>query len=122
MIERMNTMGNQYDITIDHRMMQAAKGALNGCMQMAVKRAIMTGANEGSATLRISFEIAEVLNKETSEFEKVPVWKFRAGFSVPMKESMEATMPETGRLIETDEGWKLVSDQIHMDELMAEGR
>lgn len=121
MIERMNTMGNQYDITIDHRMMQAAKGALNGCMQMAVKRAIATGANEGSATLRISFEIAEVLNKETSEFEKVPVWKFRAGFSVPMKESMEATMPETGRLIETDEGWKLVSDQIHMDELMAEG-
>jgi hypothetical protein len=117
----MKAMGNQYDITIDHRMMQEAKGALNGCMQMAVKRAIMTGANEGSATLRISFEIAEVLNKETSEFEKVPVWKFRAGFSVPMKESMEATMPETGRLIETDEGWKLVSDQIHMDELMAEG-
>ena len=108
----------QFDISIDHPMMIAAKAAFDTCMRMAVGKAISTGSDEGSATLRISFEIVTAMDNETGELKRLPVFKYKAGYSVPMKESMDATIAMSSRLIEKDGSWKLVNGQVSMDELM----
>lgn len=115
-------MKERFDISIDHSMMRGAKEAFNACMRKAVARAIGTGADEGSATLRISFEIMTTVDKDTGELIRVPIWKYKAGFSVPMKESLDATIPESSRLIQGKDGWRLVNGQISMDELMEDDR
>ena len=47
--------------------------------------------------------------------------KYKAGYSVPMKESMDATIAESSRLVHDDEiGYMLVNGQVSMDELLAE--
>ena len=118
---RMKSMSKkQFDISIDHPMMIAAKAAFDTCMRMAVGKAIGTGSDEGSATLRISFEIVTAMDNETGELKRLPVFKYKAGYSVPMKESMDATIVMSSRLIEKDGSWKLVNGQVSMDELMAE--
>ena len=108
----------QFDISIDHPMMIAAKAAFDTCMRMAVGKAIGTGSDEGSATLRISFEIVTAMDNETGELKRLPVFKYKAGYSVQMKESMDATIAMSSRLIEKDGSWKLVNGQVSMDELM----
>ena len=110
----------QFDISIDHAMMIPAKSVFDTCLQMAVKKAIRTGSDEGNATLRISFEIVTAIDNETGELKRMPVFKYKAGYSVPMKESMDATIAMSSRLIEKDGEWKLVNGQVSMDELMAE--
>ena len=116
--ERMSK--RQFDISIDHAMMKGAKAAFDKCMQIAVTRAIATGSDEGSATLRISFEIVNALDEQTGEEKRIPAFKFKAGYSVPMKDSVDATITEDGRLVSTKDGWMLVNGQISMDELMTE--
>lgn len=110
----------QFDISIDHAMLIGAKAAFDACLRKAVRKAISTGSDEGSATLKISFEIFSVLDSETGEYRRSPVLKFKAGYSVPMKESMDATIAESSRLVENRDGWMLVNGQVSMDELLAE--
>ena len=112
--------GKQFDISIDHGMLKGAKAAFDTCLRAAVAKAIGTGADEESATLKISFEILTSMDKDTGEMFRMPALKYRAGFSVPMKESMEATITEESRLAQQDGEWKMISGQISMDELMAD--
>lgn len=113
-------MKKQFDISIDHAMMAGAKAAFDTCLRWAVAKAIGTGSDEGSATLRISFDVQQTVDKDTGEVMKSPVFKYKAGYSVPMKESLEATIAESSQLVESPEGWKLINGQISMEELMAE--
>lgn len=115
-------MKERFDISIDHSMMREAKEAFNACMRQAVAKAIDTEADKGSATLRISFGITTAVDKGTGELVRVPIWKYKAGFSVPMKESLDATIPESSRLIQEKDEWKLVNNQVSMDELMEDDR
>ena len=110
----------QFDISIDHAMMIGAKQAFDRCLKIAVTRAIATGSDEGSAALRISFSIETMVNAETGEMKRSPVFKYKAGYSVPMKESMDATIAESSRLESTKDGWMLINGQVSMDELLAE--
>ena len=113
-------MKKQFDIYIDHAMMAGAKAAFDTCLRWAVAKAIRTGSDEGSATLRISFDVQQTVDKDTGEVMKSPVFKYKAGYSVPMKESLEATIAESSKLVESPEGWKLINGQINMEELMTE--
>ena len=108
----------QFEIGIDHAMMIGAKSAFDTCLRMAVAKAIGTGSDEGSATLRISFDIATVMDNEAGEVKHLPVFKYKAGYSVPMKESMDATIAESSRLTVGEDGWMLINGQVSMDELM----
>ena len=108
----------QFDISIDHAMMIGAKSAFDTCMRLAVGKAIGTGSDEGSATLRISFEIVSAMDSDTGEIKRIPVFKYKAGYSVPMKESMDATIAESSRLVQAQGEWKLVNGQVSMDELL----
>ena len=111
----------QFEIGIDHPMMKGAKQAFDKCLQIAVSRAIATGSDEGSANLRISFEVLTSVNEETGDTKRMPMFKYKAGYSVPMKESMDATIGESSRLVHSDDiGWMLVNGQVSMDELLAE--
>ena len=111
----------QFEISIDHAMMIGAKAAFDTCLREAVAKAIGTGSDEGSATLRISFEILTAMDSETGEIRRMPVFKYKAGYSVPMKDSMDATIAESSRLIPDDDvGFMLVNGQVSMDELLAE--
>lgn len=111
----------QFEISIDHAMMIGAKAAFDTCLRAAVAKAIGTGSDEGSATLKISFEIFSSLDTETAEYKRTPVFKYKAGYTVPMKESMDATIAERSRLYPDDDvGFILVNGQVSMDELLAE--
>ena len=111
----------QFEISIDHAMMIGAKAAFDTCLRMAIKKAIETGSDEGSATLKVSFEIFSTVDQDTGEIRRLPVLKYKAGYTVPMKECMDATIPESSRLIQKqDGGYLLVNGQVSMDELLAE--
>lgn len=111
----------QFEISIDHAMMIGAKSAFDTCLRAAVAKAIGTGSDEGSATLKISFEVLTAVDSETGELRRMPVFKYKAGYTVPMKESMDATIGESSRLVHSDDiGWMLVNGQVSMDELLAE--
>ena len=111
----------QFELGIDHGMMVGAKSAFDTCLRAAVAKAIGTGSDEGSATLKISFEILSTMDQETGEVRRMPVFKYKAGYSVPMKDSIDATIGESSRLIHDDDvGFMLVNGQVSMDELLAE--
>lgn len=108
----------QFDISIDHAMLIGAKAGFDTCLRAAVAKAIGTGSDEGSATLKISFEIMTAVDQETGEMKRMPLMKWKAAYSVPMKESMDATIAENSRLILNRDEWQLVNGQVSMDELM----
>lgn len=110
----------QFDISIDHPMMGGAKAAFDTCLKRAIAKAISTGSNEGSATLKISFEIFDAVDQISGEMKTTPVFKFKTGFSVPIKESIDATIAESSVLVPGSNGYMLVNGQISMDELMDE--
>lgn len=111
----------RFEIGIDHGMMIGAKEAFDTCLRAAVTKAISTGSNEGSATLKISFEIVTAMDQDTGEVKRLPVFKYKAGYSVPMKESVDATIAESSRLIQRGENeYMLINGQVSMDELMEE--
>ena len=112
----------QFEISIDHAMMKGAKAAFDTCLRTAIAKAIGTGSYEGSATLKISFDIYSCMDQDTGEYKHSPVLKYKAGYSVPMKESMDATIAESSRLIPDAEiGFMLVNGQVSMDELLDGG-
>lgn len=108
----------QFDISIDHELLKGAKAAFDTCMKAAIRKAISTGSNEGSATLRISFDIYDAADQDTGMIYKTPQIAYKAGYSVPMKESMDAKIIENSRLVVGDGEWQLVNGQISMDEIM----
>ena len=112
-------MKKQFDLSIDHKMLEGAKGAFDTCMKIAVAKAIATGSNEGSATLRVHFDIHQGMDSETGETFMLPEIKYKAGFSVPMKDAIDGKIIEASRLIRKKDGsFSLVNEQISMDELM----
>lgn len=113
-------MKKQFEISIDHSMMAGAKAAFDACMKAAIDKAISTKSNEGTAALKISFDIVDTLDKETGEWKKMTIMKYKAGFSVPMKESVDAKIPGVNCLVPDKKGYLLVNNQINMDELLQE--
>ena len=113
-------MSKRFEISIDHAMLAGAKGSLNACLREAVGRAIKTGSMEGSANVKISFELYKGTDPDTGENFIFPEIKFKAGYSVPMKGSLDGNVVEKGRIQPTQDGWILVNEQVSMDELMEE--
>ena len=116
----MSDMKKRFELTIDHPMLKGAKAAFDRCLKVAMARAITTGSMEGSATVKVSFEIGQTLDRETGETELMPMLKFKAGYAVPMKESVDGKVCEDSRLIRGAEDGEilLVNDQVCMEELL----
>ena len=112
-------MREPFDLSIDNPVLMGAKASLDTCLKAMVSKAISTGSLEGTATLRISMEIEEGMIEQTGEVVKTPVIKFKAGWSVPIKENEEGKLPAGHQLVRNPEGeWCLISNQVSMDELM----
>lgn len=116
----MSDMKKRFELTIDHTMLTGAKMSFDTCLKIAVARAIKTGSMEGSATLKINFELGRVIDKETGEAGLVPMIKFKTSYAVPMKENFDGEICENSRIIPgTAEGeFLMVNDQICMEELL----
>ena len=110
----------RFEIGMDNPMMIGAKAGFDTCLRMAIAKAIATGSNEGSATLKVSFEIYSTTDRESGQIKNTPAMKWKAGYNVPMKETMDAEINESSILIPTAEGYQLVNSQVSMDELMEE--
>ena len=112
-------MAEQFDLCIDNKVMMPAKRAFNSCMAEAVRVAIRTGRMEGSANLKISFKLEEGVNDETGECELVPVIKYMAGLNIPTNGGIRGEIGKDARLIRDENGgYKLISNQISLDEMM----
>ena len=83
------------ELSIDNPTLMQAKDALNDCMKIAVEQAIKKGSMEGSATLKISFKIEACVDKDTGQEFYQPEIDFKAGYSIPMKDSIDGKiMPD----------------------------
>ena len=112
-------MKEPFELSIDHPVLTSAKASLNACLKTMVTRAISTRSMEGKASLTISMEIEEGMVEETGEIVRDPVIKFKAGWSVPIKENEEGKLPRGGKLVRNPDGeWCLVNNQISMDEVI----
>lgn len=111
-------MTDKFDLSIDHAMMIGAKTAFDTCLRAAIAKAIATGRDEGSASLKIKFTIFTATDRETGEIIRTPVFQYNAGFSVPMKTGIKATIPGKSRLEAVGQDWKLINGQITIDEIM----
>ena len=112
-------MNERFELSIDNPILMGAKASLDTCLKAMVGRAISTGSMEGTATLKISMEIEDGVIEETGEVVRQPVIKFKAGWSVPIKESEEGKLPHGSQLVRNPEGnWCLINNQVSMDELM----
>ena len=115
-------MREPFELSIDNPVLMGAKASLDSCLKAMVSRAISTRSMEGTATLKISMEIEEGEIEETGEIVKQPVIKFRAGWSVPIKENEEGKLPAGNQLVRNPDGeWCLISNQVTMDELIGGG-
>ena len=110
----------QFELSIDHAVLLGAKQGFDVCLKRAIAKAIATGSNEGSTTMKVSFVIFEGVDEDTGEMYKTPIIKYRCGYSVPMKEGVEGTVAESCRVMKGKDEWLLVNGQIMMEELMAE--
>ena len=111
----------KFAMSIDHPSLAGAKHGFDECLKRGVHRAISTGSNEGTVTLTVRFEIVETLNEKTGEMFKVPIMKFKAGYSVPMKEGCDGTVTDLCRIIEgPGNEYLLVNNQVSMDEILQE--
>lgn len=108
------------DLSINNPILQSAQMGFDTCMKLAVAKAVETGSDEGSVTLTVKFLLERAVNSETGEIDLIPDIKFKAGYSVPMKESMQAEILDHCRLVPHDGKWLLVNNQISMDELLEE--
>ena len=109
----------KFELSIDHPMLAVAKRGLDACLKAMVAKAISTRSMEGTATLKIGIEIFEGTDRETGELYRAPEIKFKANYSVPLKEGCDGTIIEKSRIVQDDDGgWMLVNGQITMDEIM----
>ncbi|MCR5370337.1 MAG: hypothetical protein K6E83_06470 [Clostridium sp.] len=116
----MNEMKKRFEVTIDHPMLKAAKANFDASLKIALGRAIRTGSMEGSATVKISFEIRRTTDTETGEEGLIPLFKYKAGYAVPMKENFDGEVCETSRILKGPDDGEilLVNDQVCMEELL----
>lgn len=110
----------QFEISIDHSIMKAAKLSFDQCLKLAISKAISTGADEGSAALKISFDIYQTMNEKTGEYERKPIFKFKTGYAVPTKETIDGKIAEQSQLVSGPDGYMIINGQISMDEILAE--
>ena len=108
------------DLGLDNPVMTAAKQAMNSIMKLAVARAISTGSMEGTATLNIRFELEEDFDKKTGESFIRPKIEYKSRYAVPLKDSIDGKIMDPCRIIQTGEGFCMISNQISMDEIMQE--
>ena len=109
------------ELSIDNPTLMQAKEALNACMKIAVAQAIEKGSMEGSATLKISFKIEACADKDTGQQFYQPEIDFKAGYSIPMKDSIDGKIIDACRMIARRDGKLcLIGNQISMAELMDE--
>ena len=114
-------MKKQFELSINHPVLEGARQGFDACLKTAIGRAIQTGSMEGSAAVKVSFEIDKVVNPDTGEWEMAPNIKYKATYSVPMKDSIDGDVLDNSRLFPASEGgYMLVNNQVSMDELMAE--
>lgn len=112
-------MREPFELSIDNPVLMSAKASLDTCLRAMVSRAISTGSMEGKASLTISMEIEDGMIEETGEIVKQPVIKFKAGWSVPIKESEEGKLPAGHQLVRNPDGeWCLINNQVTIDEVM----
>ncbi len=110
----------RFELSIDHPMLEGAKAGFNACLQAMVARAVGTGSNEGTATLKMAFEIQTADDGEGGTYQQ-PIIKFKAGYSVPMKDGCEGTLIEKSMLRRSPGGrWLVVNNQITMDEILGD--
>lgn len=113
----------QFDLSIDHRILIGAKQSFDTCLRIAIERAIKTGSMEGSATLKVSFELEEDVDKDTGEAFIRPKIDFKSAYSVPLKDSIDGSVLDMCRIIPGSDGiYQLVTNQISMDEILEEGK
>ena len=109
------------DLGLDNPILLAAKQAMNSCMKLAVQRALSTGSMEGSASLKISFELEEAIDKDTGETYISPKIDYKSSYSVPLKDSIDGTVIDICRILPGNDGkYLLINNQISMDELLEE--
>ena len=112
-------MRKQFELSINHPMLKGARQAFDTCLKIAICKAIKTESMEGSAHLKVSFEIQKGTDKDTGEIYMMPVIKFKTGYSVPMKDGIDGDVIEVSRLIPDQDGeYLMVNEQVSMDELM----
>ena len=115
-------MKKRFELSLDHPVLAQAKLVMDNCMNDMVSKAIETGSMEGTATLKISMEIEDELDKQTGEIIKKPTIKFKVGWAVPIKRSAEGKLITDSHLARDNDGeWMLVSNQVSIDELMDDG-
>lgn len=114
--------GKKFELSINHPVLDGARLGFDACLKAAIGRAIHTGSMEGSASVKVSFEIFKVMNQDTGEWEMKQGIKYKATYSVPMKDSIDGDVRDESRLVSGKEGeYMLVNNQVSMTELMAEG-
>ena len=114
-------MSKLFELSIDNPVLAGAKIDFEGNLKRMVSKAVATGSMEGSATLKISMEIMDVKDMETGEIRRMPVIKYKTGWSVPIKENTEGKLPLNSQLVVNPEGeWCLINNQVTVDELLAE--
>ena len=115
----------KFEMSIDHPTLAGTKLGFDACLKRGIRRAIATGANEGTVQLTVRFEIEERMDRETGETYKVPFMKFKARYSVPQKEGCDGEMTEICRIVEgPGNEYLLVNNQVSMEEILQnqEGR
>ena len=117
----MKKQQQQFDISIDHRLLIGAKQSFDSCLRSAVARAISTGSMEGSATLKVSFELKDDVDHDTGETFINPEIDFKSAYSVPLKDSIDGSVIDKCRIVPGSDGmYQLIAGQISMDELLEE--
>ena len=116
-------MKKRFELGLDHPVLASAKIDFEGNLKRMVSKAVATGSMEGSATLKISMEIMDVVNHDTGEIDRMPVIRYKTGWQVPIKENVEGKLPMDSQLVRSPDGeWCLINNQISMDELMEEDK
>lgn len=111
----------KFELSIDHPMLAPAKAALDACLKAMVIKAINTRSMEGTAHVKIAFDIHEELDEENGMVQDRPEIKFKAGYTVPIKDGCDGKIAEESRIIPNEKGgFILVNGQISMDELLDE--
>lgn len=114
-------MKKRFELSLDHPVLAQAKLVMDNCLKAMVSKAIETGSMEGTATLKISMEIEDALDKQTGEIIKKPTIKFKVGWAVPIKNSAEGKLITDSHLARDNDGdWRLINNQLSVEDILAD--
>ena len=114
-------MKKRCELSLDHPVLAQAKLVMDNCLNAMVSKAIETGSKEGTATLKISMEIEDALDKQTGEIIKKPTIKFKVGWAVPIKNSAEGKLITDSNLARDNDGdWRLINNQLSVEDILAD--